>query len=145
MHPGLSFRPKQRGAWDRPPFQGGIKGGFSLSQALEITVSLRNSYGGLSRRRGGVLSSFVACLCEKVSGRRKRRFSDVSYREILLPLSTAQRSHKFKGRVTVYIRSPYSSLKEQRARHLRMTEISITPAPMPLAPSVKMPDDVHKF
>ena len=71
-----NLSPLTRGAWIGPPFQGGIKGGFSLSQALEKTVSL-------------------TYLTEKF----------------------------FKGRVTVYIRSPYSSLKEQRARFLRMTEI----------------------
>ena len=35
-----------------------------------------------------LLSSFVDCLCEKVSGRRTNRRSEVSYSDNLLPLST---------------------------------------------------------
>ena len=81
-----------------------------------------------------LLSSFVACLCKRDSGRRKNRRSDVSYRGNLLPLGYAQRAHKSKGRA-VWTDNPDSSSKEQRARYLRMTDIFLIP--MPLAPSVQ--------
>ena len=64
----------------------------------------------------------VVCPCKRDSGRRTNRRSDVSYSDNLLPLSYAQRSHKFKGRA-VWTDNPDSSSKEQRARHLRMTDI----------------------
>jgi len=35
-----------------------------------------------------LLSSFVACLCKRDSGRRTNRRSEVSYSDNLLPLST---------------------------------------------------------